>query len=591
MRDSATAGGSAVDRARRRVRLEAPEHVRLDYDLADLGSRFAAFLADAALLAGAMSAVLLSVAAFAGGEGLAEGLGLSAMIVAVFVLAWGYFMGFEALWDGRTPGKRLLGLRVLHAAGHPLTPRGAVIRNLIRPVDLQPGITGALGGAVMMGSGRTQRLGDMAADTIVVRDDGWGKAPWEEALPPPGQGRPQLGEEQFALLCRYMARRDGLAPPIRAKLAAKVAAALPETAAGQEFGRGRLVDGLERLHREEAARRGGASDAWGRQAAALARGRSTAWSAYGRLVVRARKRGLARLSEGDVRSFGRLYRGMAADLARARAYGAPPSLLYGLEKWTSTGHNLLYRAQRGAGPSVARWVGVVLPRAARAQALGAGLAALLLFGSGAATYAAVRADPGFGRSVVPAEMFARVENTPRGDAEAAYVDVSPNSMAVLASGVATNNLQVAFLTFAAGVLGGLGTACVLVLNGVFLGAVFGIYANSGVLPVLLAFVAPHGVIELTAICLAGGAGFGVGKAVLLPGRRTRRAALAEQARRSLSTLGCAALLLLAAGLVEGFYSPSGLPSAAKFAFSAASAAGLALYFGMAGRTAAATRRS
>ena len=555
----------------------------MDYDLADLGSRFAAFLADSVLLASALVVTVLGGLAFAGGPGFGSGLGLSAMIIALSVVTWGYFVGFEALWDGRTPGKRLLGLRVLHAGGHPLTWRGAAIRNLVRVADLQPAFTGALGGAVMMATGRTQRLGDLAADTIVVRDDGWGRAPWEQAPPPGGRGRPRLGEEEFALLSRFMARRDGLAPPVRSRLAAKVAAALPEAPADRGLGSRGVSDRLESLHREEAARRGGAADAWGPQAAALARSRRGAWRAYGDLVVRARRRGLARLSENDVRSFGRLYRGMTADLARARTYRAPASLLYGLEKWTGTGHNLLYRAQRGSGPSVARWIGVLLPRAVRSQAAAAGLAALLLFGSGLATYAAVRADPGFGRRIVSADMFARAENTRRGDPEAPYIEVPTNSMSVLASGVATNNVRVVFMTFAGGALAGLGTAAILVVNGIFLGAVFGVYANTGVLAVLLAFVAPHGVLELTAICLGGGAGFALGKAVLLPGRRTRKAALAEQARSSLSTLACAVALLLVAGLVEGYYSPSGLPSAAKFAFSAASAACLALYFGFAGR--------
>ena len=574
----------ATGLTQRQIRLEVPEHVRLDYDLADLGSRFAAFLVDAALVGASVVLVVLASSLFAGGENLLAGIGRAVAIVVVFLLIWGYFAGFEAL-DGRTPGKRLLGLRVLHSEGRPVTAKGAIIRNLVRLVDLQPAATGALGGAVMMLSARTQRLGDLAADTIVIRDDDWGLPPWERAPEAERPGRPRLDEKQFALLSSYVRRRDGLSPAVRRRLAATVAGAMRATTSpldappeldGAE-------DHLERLYHEERGRRGGEPEGWKRQAAALARRRSDDWRMYGRLVARAKKHGLAKLAEDEVRAFGRLYRGMAADLARARAYGAPASLLYALEKWTGTGHNLLYSADNRSGRSLWRWIGVVLPRAVRAQAGGVGLAALILFGAGLGTYAAVRADPGLARFVVPAAMFARAENTPQGEAGASYIDVPAAGMPVLASGVIVNNLQVSFLVFAGGMLAGVGTGLVLAMNGVLLGAVFGLYANQGVFGALLAFVAPHGVLELVAVCIAGGAGFGLARAVLLPGRHTRRRALAAQARRSVSTLGCAALLLLLAGLVEGFYSPSGLAPESKFLFAGASAIGLALYFGMAGR--------
>ena len=577
----------AARTARRQVRLEVPEHVRLDYDLADLGSRFAAFLVDAMLLGGTLLLVVLAAALAGGGENLLAGIGRAAAIFAVFLLGWGYFVGCETLWGGRTPGKRLLGLRVLHSGGHPLTPRGAVVRNLLRLVDLQPGGTGALGGATMMLNARTQRLGDLAADTIVIRDDGWGRPPWEHAprAGGSGAGRPRLDDEQFALLSNFVRRRGGMTPAARKRLAAAVAGVM-RTAVAFDAPPGRAAGDeqrLERLYREEGRRRGGEAEGWKRQAAALARRRGDDWRAYGALLARARKNGLAKLAEDDVRAFGRLYRGMTADLARARAYKAPASLLHGLEKWTGTGHNLLYRAETKSSRSFRRWACAALPRAVRAQAGGLGLAALILFGTGLATYAAVRADPGLSRFVVPAAMFARAENTPQGEAGVAYVDVPAAGMPVLASSVIVNNLQVSFMVFAGGVLAGAGTALVLALNGVLLGAVFGLYANQGVFGVLLAFVAPHGVLELAAICIAGGAGFALAHALLLPGRRTRRRALAEHARESAPALGCAAALLLVAGLVEGFISPSALSPASKFLVSGASAVVLALYLGVAGR--------
>ena len=149
----------------------------------------------------------------------------------------------------------------------------------------------------------------------------------------------------------------------------------------------------------------------------------------------------------------------------------------------------------------------------------------------------------------------------------------------------------AFLrAFAGGLLAGLGTLQVLLFNGIYIGAAFGVYANQGLLPVMMAFVFPHGFIELAAICIGGGAGFGLGSAVLMPGRRTRRAALVERARSFFSLLAGAVLMLVVAGLIEGFYSPAALPDAAKFAFGIATAIAMVLYFGFAGRKAAVPAR-
>ena len=93
------------------------------------------------------------------------------------------------------------------------------------------------------------------------------------------------------------------------------------------------------------------------------------------------------------------------------------------------------------------------------------------------------------------------------------------------------------------------------MNGVSLGGVFGLYASKGILPLLVAFVAPHGVLELSAICIGAGGGLLVAAAMLVPGDRTRRRALAENGARAMRLLAGAALFLLVAGSLEGMVSP------------------------------------
>ena len=571
--------------SRRRLRLETPEHVRLDYELADVGSRLAALLIDLVIIAGAL--VLLGVAyAVLEGRGLSlvASLAASALVIAFFMLQWGYFLLFELLRDGQTPGKRALRLRVLHSSGQPLSVRGSVIRNVLRIVDFQPGVTGVLGGGAIMLTGRSQRLGDLAADTIVVRDDGAGEIAWPEASSTPAAGRPLLSAEQFELLSNYRRRRDDLSPEAKHTVCGALLEAIRPAVDGHSLlGTVSADEFLVRLHDEEEPRRAAAGGVWGLQAAALVREQRQEWARYGELLRKSRKGGLKQLPEGELRTFGRLYRGVTADLARARTYGAPVSVLRSLERWAGAGHNLLYRVTGESIVSVRRWITSDFPRAVRVHHRPILLAVLLVFGPMGVSFGLVRSNPVLARYMTSSGMLERAESTPRGDIDAAYVDIPGTLMPLASTNLITNNVQVALLAFAGGVLAGSLTVLLLVFNGVHLGTVLGLYANEGLLGVILAFVFPHGFMELTAICLAGGAGLWLGSAVLVPGRRTRLVALQERGREALSLLAGVVGLLMVAGIVEGFYSPSGLPAVAKFAFGAATAAGLAAYFAGGGR--------
>ena len=573
----------------RRVAVDTPEHVRLDYVLADVGSRAAALAIDLVVI---IAAVLLLrvVLGYAGVLGdLVQSMSMTVLIFALFFAQWGYFLLFEGLGGGRTPGKRVIGLRVIHVGGEPLSFQGSVLRNLIRIVDMQPAFSGMAGAVCIVVNRRAQRLGDLVAGTIVVRDAGGSELLGTDALPPGRVGRPVLSVEQFELLAGYMARREGLDPEIRRRVASSVLKALSFALEGDRETITRTADeSLVRLHEAEAprhaARRGGAS----LQAATMAREQREEWARYVKLVEKGRKHGLKSLGEDEVRAFGQLYRGVTADLARARTYGASPGLLGTVQRWAGAGHNLLYRAQGQVAVSLGHWIAVEFPRAVRLYSRQILLATLLFYGSGAIAYIAVREDPLLGRAMAGPVMITRAENTEKDNINARYLeeDVGGVEMPVFASALMTNNVGVTLFAFAGGFLAGVGTLYVLLLNGIGLGAGFGAYANEGVPLVLLAWVFPHGFIELTAICIAGGAGFGLGSALLMPGRRTRAEALMERGRAFLSLIAGTALMLVVAGLVEGFYSPLQLPAAAKFAFGGATAVLLALYFGFAGRRSA-----
>lgn len=151
-----------------------PERVNLEYGIAGIGSRGGAVIIDSLLQFVALVVVLAAgtagaaVVSFAAGD-LASTVLIAVAALGLFVIATGYFLLFEIVWNGQTPGKRMLGIRVIRESGYPMRPIDAVIRNVVRVVDWLPLFYG-IGVLVMLFNKRSRRLGDFAAGTLVVRE-------------------------------------------------------------------------------------------------------------------------------------------------------------------------------------------------------------------------------------------------------------------------------------------------------------------------------------------------------------------------------------------------------------------------------------
>jgi uncharacterized RDD family membrane protein YckC len=203
------------------------EKVPIRYRVAGLGSRFLAWLADFGLMAVlAFAGALLSMVLEIG----RAGLGPAVLSLVVFVLMWGYFLLFEWLWQGQTPGKRLVGLRVIQWRGTGISFAQAAIRNLLRFVDALP-FCYAVGFVVAASNRENRRLGDFAADTLVVHvehqprliramhDTGAADAvPERTRLGMLRQRVNQLGREEKQTLLDLCLRRDQLQVGERARL-------------------------------------------------------------------------------------------------------------------------------------------------------------------------------------------------------------------------------------------------------------------------------------------------------------------------------------------------------------------------------------
>lgn len=157
------------------LQIDTPENVVFGYQIAGLGSRFLACFVDTLLISALLLFVNFALAAFLRLTDLATGSDNAvAWLVALFGLLsfaifWGYYIFFETLWNGQTPGKRRNGLRVIRRNGTPVTAGEVVIRNLVRIIDLLPAFYG-VGIVAMFIDGQSRRLGDLAAGTLVVRD-------------------------------------------------------------------------------------------------------------------------------------------------------------------------------------------------------------------------------------------------------------------------------------------------------------------------------------------------------------------------------------------------------------------------------------
>lgn len=539
---------------RQHLEVETPEHVVLDLEIAGVGSRALAAIIDMIVLIGSLLGVM-TVLAILGGYGLTVGrLGGAILLLGGFVVWTGYFIFFEGLRQGQTPGKRAVGIRVVMDTGYAVTLSAAAVRNLLRTADFLPPpyLIGALLVALHP---RAKRLGDMVAGTVVARDRPAETAVTRPRAQPavPADTLPELTDAEFQLLGQFVAREAQLTPGARNRLAAAIAARLAQhrPPAGLP-----AADHLLDLHAREQERRRGtlALRTSGAAARFVARKRER-WEEFQRLAERAAARGLDSFAAHELPDFAARYREVAADLARARTYGCDETTRAGLERLAAAGHNALYREER----STWRRIWEVLARECPAAIVGARgyvLVAFLCFAAPAgAGYALMRQKPALAAELLPEVMLRRAEAGAAREAEGKrYVDVAAEDRPLMASGIITNNVRVAIACFAGGIFLGVGSLVLLGFNGLAIGASAGHFANVGLLGYLLEFILGHGLLELFAIWVAGAAGFLLGRSVVAPGELLRSDALVLSGRRAVRMVGGAAVLLVVAGLIEGFVS-------------------------------------
>ena len=564
--------------------METPEHVEVRFELAGLGSRAAAAMTDLVLIA--LLLVPLQIATDQLGLETALGRWASALLYLLLSFAlFAYYILFEGLNSGRTPGKILLGIRVVMDTGRPITPAAAVLRNLVRAGEYAALLLPAA--LTMLLHRSNKRLGDLAAGTIVVRDHTteWRLAPVAGVGEDPVEvGPPELAEEEFRLLDRLLARLPDLTPGVQARMTVELArrfeSRVPRRSTDPQEYLVALFEEERRKRRSRFATRAGSGA--GRTTVTAERfvaRKQEAWEAFRGTAARIELVGLRALAAAEIPAFAARYREVAADLARARTYRVSPEVIAYLERLVAAGHNALYRARARRRLPIAPYVFRDFP-AAVVESWPYVLVAFLLFTIPAAVgYAVLRERPELAEEIAPPVMVSRAEQAAERQARGiGYVETENEERPVLASWIISNNIMVCLAALAGGLVGGILTVLSLVYNGLSLGIGFGVFANHHAAGYLATFIAGHGVLELTAIFISGGAGLRLAQALVAPGDLTRKDALVLQGAIAVRMIGAVVCLLSVAGAIEGLLSASDAPAAYKFAVSAASAVLLACYF-------------
>jgi uncharacterized membrane protein SpoIIM required for sporulation/uncharacterized RDD family membrane protein YckC len=590
-----------------RVSIITPDHIELDFEPAGLGSRLLASMVDVAVIIGIFFALLLG--------GILAGVTTAGMVTAdagvvffavlillLYAVVWGYFVVFEAIWHGQTPGKRVAGIRVVLLNGLPVGWRESALRNLVRAADMFPPPAALVGSLMILFSPRGQRLGDVLAGTMVVREKFVTNAHprasrWETAWVAGAEqgktrrsismGDMKIDARQIQVVERFLARCETLDRTRRETLAWRIA--LPfMSAAGEDpkslVQRADRYEVCEEILRNISKRASAASEnlaASEQEDAAEAKRKQ--WRDFERDIAdlhRFGKEGLRRLGPEQMLRLIEGYHRLAGDLARARAIGRNSALVRHLNDIAIRAHNIFYGNIKLAKAGSEVYWGYRFPIAVRRHWAAMTVSAALLFLPAFVSFAAVQFHPEFGYDLVPA-AFLNFEPA-REESLHAFPEMT---RPVVASSIIGNNIQVTLFAFGLGLSAGIGTALLMLSNGVQIGAIGGWLTARGSSSAFWGWVMPHGGTELLAIVLAGGAGLMLAKALIAPGTVRRSVALKKVAMDAL-TIELGVMVMLAfAGLIEGFVSPSSIGYSARLTILLLTLLFWFSYLGLAGRRA------
>ena len=282
------------------------------------------------------------------------------------------------------------------------------------------------------------------------------------------------------------------------------------------------------------------------------------WERLAFLLTRSDQNGLASLSRSELQEMALLYRQVAADLSVLRRDETARTYSDNVNQLLARAHHIIYSRRKTTWLTLFRFLKDEYPAIFQRQLpyVAASLAVTIAWAVLGAALTVAR--PEFMRHYVGPAMIATMEQHKMWTDS--IVSVAPKET----SHIMTNNLSVSFLAFAGGILFGVGTFVLLLNNGMMLGVISAACHQYSMSLALWSFIAPHGSLELPAIIIAGGAGFRIGHAMLFPGGYRWKESVAKGGIEATQLVAGVIPMLVVAGCLEGFFSPSHAPVWLKF---------------------------
>jgi len=312
--------------------------------------------------------------------------------------------------------------------------------------------------------------------------------------------------------------------------------------------------------------------------------RQESWRRLELLLERTEEGGLSKLSSVEVREFGILYRRASSDLVTARSKTANAEVLEYLNDLVARAYAQVYRSRRFQPKDILTFLWIDFPRLFRHTWKYVALAAALMTAAGIFGWELNQRDPSGAYYMLPASMVKQMPVLREHWKTTTGHQIDPGQMSLMSSFIMTHNIAIGLTCFAGGIFFGVPTLWAMLENGMMLGILGEAMTRPGTAMTFWSLILPHGIIELSAIAVMGGAGFIIASALLAPGNRSRKDALIERGRLAVLLAMGGGAMLVVAGLIEGFITPPAfIPPWFKLTFAAATLVAQTWYFARAGR--------
>lgn len=297
---------------------------------------------------------------------------------------------------------------------------------------------------------------------------------------------------------------------------------------------------------------------------------TSSWSELRELTDLLDKKGISKLEPRRLRKFLYLFRKTSHNLAYSRTHFPNSDIIPYLNSLVGRAHNHIYAVKKGSFSNILKYFGTGFPIQLKKLRIFVFTAFLIFFIGFVLSLTLVSINPENASYFLPEDM---IKNTNW------EMDTNDDwDYPLMSSLIMVNNISVSFKALVFGITLGLGTIYVLFHNGAILGGLTGLVYHFGNPTIYWSLILPHGIVELTAIFISGGAGLIIARSILIPNEYTRKHSIIKGTKEAVSLVFGIILMLVIAGLIEGFFTPLPISPIAKLMFSLATAIGLLIYF-------------